>query len=76
MDDNTPTPTEEKYVPPKNNLEELLLHLEMVSSFKLDSEPFEKILPTWQNDIVVSEFFRMLTPYVQKHPEHKDILID
>ena len=76
MDDNTPTPSEEKYVPPNNNLEELLLHLEMVSSFKLDPEPFEKILPTWQNDIVVSEFFRMLTPYVEKHPEHKDILID
>ena len=76
MDDNTPTPSKETYVLPQNNVEELFLQLGMLSRVKLNSESFEAFLPTWQNDIVVSEFFRMLSPYTEKHPEHKDILVE
>lgn len=76
MDRDASTPLENDNPLPDNKVEDLRLQLEMLAHVKLDSEPFEKFLPTWQNDIVVSEFFRMLSPYTEKHPEHKDILID
>ena len=77
MDDNTPTPSEETNVPPKSNAEDLFLLLGMFAHVKLNPEPFETFLPTWPNDIVVSEFFRMLIPYVEKHPElNKDVLTE
>lgn len=88
MDDDTITHSDEitappkiyvedgMFPPPENNVGDLLLQLELASSVKWDPDSFERLLPTWQNDIVVSEFFRMLTPYAVKHPDHKDILFE
>ena len=76
MDKDASTPLKNDNPLPDNNVEDLRLQLEMLTHVKLDPEPFETFFPTWQNNIVVSEFFRMLSPYTEKHPEHKDILID
>lgn len=77
MDNDTSTPSpEDTYSPPQNNVYDLFLQLRLASSVKIDSEPFEKIIPTWQNNIVMSEFWRMMISYVNKHPEHREILSD
>lgn len=76
MDKDASTPLKNDNPLPNNKVEDLRLQLEMLTQVKLDPEPFETFLPTWQNNIVVSEFFRMLSPYTGKHPEHKDILTD
>jgi len=77
MDNDTSTPfSEDTFSPKKNDVYDLILKLRLASSVKIDPEPFEKLVPTWPNDIIMSEFWRMMISHVNNHPEHRGILSD